>query len=373
MMGDNPQMKPYRILLHPESLLELRAYRQRLLSEGLRNAGRRLRKEIQDDHDLSGMGDEAFLERLVNTKPPLLYAESWVYGDGRDWNADELSILGDVGVAVRVEVFDDGRHSAPEVHAEPFLACLLFVPGALLRNDRGGVPADWSVVAPGGEIGRAAFEALYERRLLPALLYANEAAGAEGRMALVTVPGLGCGQFAGPFRGRMGGHLRDALAALLEKHHGRLPHVRAVYYDPYNECRDERREFGGLSLLVRPLLLTAGDGGKPQLCPPWRYAEHGDDFGNCRLFSVVAWDHVSWPGNDFYGGARATDDGVKAAATNSMAGMTGVQGAYNAPARTYDPPPPYRTWGQVVRVLDLRIAVEGNLSVLPSCGEGTLP
>jgi hypothetical protein len=369
-------MKPYRILLHPESLLKLRAYRQRLSSEGLRDAGRRLRKEIQDDHDLSGMGDEAFLERLVNTKPPRLYAESGVYGDGRDWNADELSILGDVGVAVKVEVYDDGRHCAPQVHAEPFPACLLFVPGALLRNDRGGVPADWSVVAPGGgEISRAAFEALYERRLLPALLYANEAAGAEGRRALVTIPGLGCGQFAGPFRGRMGGHLRDALAALLTKHHGRLPHVRAVYYDPYNECRDERLEFGGLSLLVRPLLLAAGDGGgKPQLCPPWRYAEHGDDdFGNCRLFSVVAWDHVSWPGNDFYGGTRATDDGVKAAATSSMAGMTGVQGAYNAPARTYDPPKPCRNWGQVVRDLDLRIAVEGNLIVLPTSGEDTLP
>ena len=52
------------------------------------------------------MGNEAFLERLVNTKPPLLYAESWVFGDGRDWHADELSILGDVVVAVRVEVFD---------------------------------------------------------------------------------------------------------------------------------------------------------------------------------------------------------------------------------------------------------------------------
>ena len=36
------------------------------------------------------------------------------------------------------------------------------------------------------------------------------------------------------------------------------------------------------------------------------------------LFSVVAWDHVSWPGNDFYAGQRKTDDGVKAAATTAM-------------------------------------------------------
>ena len=32
----------------------------------------------------------------------------------------------------------------------------------------------------------------------------------------------------------------------------------------------------------------------------------------------MAWDYVSWPGNDFYGDLRNTDDGVKAAATNSM-------------------------------------------------------
>jgi len=44
------------------------------------------------------------------------------------------------------------------------------------------------------------------------------------------------------------------------------------------------------------------------------------------------WDHVSWPGNDFYGGSRSTDDGVKAAATDSMAALTGVEGRY-APNR----------------------------------------
>ena len=68
---------------------------------------------------------------------------------------------------------------------------------------------------------------------------------------------------------------------------------------------------------------------------------------------MVAWDHVSWPGNDYWIGAasslaicdaftrgmhmmltmigpvrpgkRCTDDGVKAAATDTMRALTGVE------------------------------------------------
>src|SRR5262249_44771579 len=49
----------------------------------------------------------------------------------------------------------------------------------------------------------------------------------------------------------------------------------------------------------------------------------------------VAWDHVSWPGNDFLGGSRATDDGVKAAASNSMSALAGVEGKYGPAERLF--------------------------------------
>lgn len=62
----------------------------------------------------------------------------------------------------------------------------------------------------------------------------------------------------------------------------------------------------------------------------------------------LAWDHVSWPGNDFFRGNRCSDDGVKAAATDSMAVVTGVQGRYDSQRAAYLPPPPYRHWGEVV-------------------------
>ena len=63
---------------------------------------------------------------------------------------------------------------------------------------------------------------------------------------------------------------------------------------------------------------------------------------------MVAWDHVSWPGNDFYVGSRMTDDGVKAAATNSMSVFTNLVGEYDQSFKKYLPPKPYSTWKDVV-------------------------
>jgi len=73
------------------------------------------------------------------------------------------------------------------------------------------------------------------------------------------------------------------------------------------------------------------------------------------LFSIIAWDHVSWPGNDFFAGSRCTDDGVKAAATDSMAVFTGIDGHYDPQRGAYLPPPPFRTWGEVVEKNALRL------------------
>ena len=106
-----------------------------------------------------------------------------------------------------------------------------------------------------------------------------------------------------------------------------------------------------------------GNTQKPQLCAPRQYAESGDQFAECDLFSVVAWDHVSWPGNDFYGGSRATDDGVKAAATDSMAVMTGVKGRYDVRQCVYCPPTEYRNWDEVVSKNHIQLDVQENLCV----------
>ena len=355
-------MLHYHILIHPETYQKAEAYRTHLVTKGIKEAGLYLQRELQGKA-AEKLNAETFIEDLFATKLPLIFAESAVYGNGNDWNQTELSILGDIGVATSVEIYDDGKFFTPSVHKTPFSATLLFIPGALLRNGKNNIPADWNEVTKDCQINPIGYQALYERRLLPLLVYANNQAKLVDKKAFITIPGLGCGQFAGPFTGQLGSHLKDALVALLQKHADKLPSVKAVYYDPYTECQNERLEFGKLSLLVRPL--TQGNQNKPQLCESVHYAEAGDDYSDCLLFSVVAWDHVSWPGNDFYGGSRNTDDGVKAAATNSMEVMTGIEGEYNPVTYHYEPPTKYRDWAAVVEQNNLRIKVEKNLSILP--------
>ena len=302
---------------------------------------------------LADLQAEGLLERLMDTKIPRLYAQSEVAGDGRDWNLIELGLLGDLSVAVPVTVFDDGTHSAPAIHAEPFDASLVFVPGALLRNGQGLPPADWAeLTSDGGTLNTEGFYGLYERRLLPVFAHIERRNAGKGKRGLVTVPGLGCGQFAGPFAGKLGLVLQKTLERFLQTHGRSFPSVKAIYYDPFNECGNERYSIHGIAFMVRPLL--HGNAAKAQLCLPTTYEEAGDDFSDCDLFSIVAWDHVSWPGNDFFGGHRATDDGVKAAATSSMHAITGIEGSYDASRCAYLPPPDYKTWGEVVTRNGLR-------------------
>ncbi len=159
-----------------------------------------------------------------------------------------------------------------------------------------------------------------------------------------------------------GEQFKQALIALLERHAAQLPHIRLIYFDPYSECRNEHHAFGSLSLRVRPLL--QGNVERPRLCAPMHYAEAGDDLSDCRLYSIVAWDQVSWPGNDYWGGARVTDDGVKAAAGDLMGAITGVDGAYEARASGYEPPEPYPTWEMLAQDQGTQLHLVDRLKIL---------
>jgi len=354
-------MEPYKILMHGETFQKAKSYLKDL-ETGKMTPGSYLKHQLRKT-DITQLDITKFIELLVRTKHPQIFAESAVSGDGTDWNQTELSILGDIGIPVPVKVFDNGMHYHPKVHDIPFKATLLYIPGVLLRNGKGKIPADWNEVTKNDQIDDKAYNQLYERRLLPSFLYANDMATSKNRQALITIPGIGCGQFAGKFKGQLGEKLKKAIIMLLEKHGQHLSNIKAVYYDPHGSCKNERFEINHISFLVRPL--SQGNELKSQLCLPKNYQEQGDDFSNCDLFSFVAWDHVSWPGNDFYIGSRATDDGVKAAATDSMAVMTGVEGIYNARTNKYDPPVEYENWNQVVSKNQLQISVRDNLCVLP--------
>ena len=134
-------------------------------------AGKRLKDNLAG-LDLATLTEAGFLDVLLNTKPPQIFAESAVAGDGSDWNLTELGILGDISIAVPVTIFDNGHHTAPIPHAEPFMGTLVFTPGALLRNGRGQPPADWAEVTQAdGALDPEGYYGLYERRLLPVFRY----------------------------------------------------------------------------------------------------------------------------------------------------------------------------------------------------------
>lgn len=350
-----PQDHGYTILLSGQTEQKVKLYLNDL-KRGLLQPGHYVQLAL-DECTLSSLNILEFLEILMNTKKPQIYAESSLRGDGRDWNSYELSILGDISIAVPVIVFDDATHTHPEVHDKPFGAHLIYVPGALLHSGYGSIPADFPEVVTNGNIDAIAYKSLYERRLLPGLLYANNIAISTGKKAFVTIPGLGCGCFAGSFHGEIEPFLSEALESILSKHQARLQGLEGVYFDPYNQLNQKTCQFGNITYMVRPLQKMS-DKGFPQLSKINQF-ENGS-FAECMLFSFVAWDHVSWPGNDFYIGSRNTDDGVKAAATSSMHTMTNIEGNYNPNFNKYLPPPEFGNWYDVVKKNKLRLQVVNN-------------
>jgi len=344
--SDDAPAPAYSIIIPEETVARAADYLERL-RVGRTQPGARLADCLQGS-DIQALTELDLLGKLIDTKPPQIFAEMAVSGDGSDWSLTELGLLGDISIALPVTVFDNGNHNSPKPHVPPFSGTLVFTPGALLRNGRGNTPADWNeATAADGQLSTEGYYNLYRRRLLAVFRHINQRAG-KPRSAFVTVPGLGCGQFAGPFQGQLGARLQAVLQRLLTEHGASLPNVKAVYFDPYGECENARGEIHGISFMVRPLK-KPGNEGKSQLCHPVAYAERGDDFSGCELYSLVAWDHVSWPGNDFFGGSRATDDGVKAAATDSMSVLTGVGGQYDPGHGKYQPPQPYSNWQALVR------------------------
>lgn len=363
---------PYKIVMSDKTLDAITAYKEGIAS-GRETPGARLQKSLnavlrQENKATADLSTEQFLQALLATKAPRIFAESEIRGDGSDWTKRELSLLGDINVTMAAKIFDNGVWSTahPDFKeygaATPLQGNLLFTPGALLNVGRGfkGQSPDYlEVVSPAGEIDQQKYNQLIERRMLPLLVQANDDAQQSGKPAFITLPGIGCGAFAGEFRGEMGSHLNIALQALLQKHGSQLPHIKAVYLDTFNECKNQQQFIHGIAYRVRPATQNPG---KPQLATPQTYAEQGDDFSNCTLYKIVAWDHVSLPGNDFFVNDRNTDDGVSAAATNSMESVTGITGRYIS--GKYLPPQGYQDWEDVVLRHNLQLTVKGNVNIV---------
>ncbi len=300
------------------------------------------------------------IRHLLATKKPKIFAEKAIQGDGSDWTQDELSILGDLGVAVDVDIFDDGIHVKPNIHDKPFQGTLLYIPGALLASKPTATPADLNEVVQNDKVHEEKLYQLYLRRLLPLFKYVNKKMETTNQKAFITLPGFGTGCFAGKYKDNLKQMLGNAIEKLIKEHPFVFTHISAVYYDPYEECVEKNITIGKTEFMIKPF----NSCNKSQLCPPSEYSsKKGKIFSDHKLFSFVAWDHVSWPGNDFYKGQRKTDDGVKAAATNSMSKMTNHNGHYDRQQYKYIPEN-FNDWDAVIQNQKIKFGQDENLYVL---------
>ncbi|XP_054283925.1 uncharacterized protein LOC129000884 [Macrosteles quadrilineatus] len=355
------KMSSYVLLLSDQTAQLLAEYKMQILSNELKPSFN-LKVHLQNSKPLPELTNEEFLQLLLLTKKITCFAESEISGDGSDWNPTELRILGDVSVAMSAMAFDNGVWDVHEktfkTHDPPVPVKLIFTPGPLLHGSRfRSTTPDFDDISDHGQISQVRYNAVIERRLLPAFLYANETAKQEGRKALLVLPGLGCGQFAGKFHGKMGEHLNQALQAILKKFD--FENIACVRFDPYSECVDFEQEIKYVKYRVR---LNVGPLGKSQLCHVRDYEETQGEFEGCILYKIVAWDHASLPGNDYFLGCRTTDDGVTAAATNSMELLTGVVGSYSQPGY-FMPPAGTGSWRTVASKNKTRLLAEGNIKV----------
>jgi hypothetical protein len=373
----------YSVHTSQENMDAVKKYQEDLIA-GKAEMGAKL-KAVVGDRDIKSLTTEQFLELIIQTKEPKFLAEGAYKGGGKDWNAREAWILGNINIAVPVTIFDDGQRptqnntvSHIQVHDKPFQGTLLYTPGALLAKGEASedTPDMKELIKSDGNIDDDAYYKLYERRLLPLLLHANDEAGKEKVKAFFAIPGIGCGAFAGKFKGQLEEKFEGVLRKILINHVDKLPNIKGVLYDPFQGKANKDEKIGNIDFLVRPT--QADPNNKPQLSRP---EAHGAEYAKCKLFAFVAWDHFSCPGNEGLAITRGhTDDSAKTMATDAAEKVTGVKGNYDSAQRRFMPPDisEYHeatkdgiltddvTWRKVIEAEKIKLEVGDRLIVTPT-------
>ena len=195
------EMKPnYDIVLSQESLDKIISYKNDLIAKKL-EPGCHLKKILDaKKSSLKQVSTERFVEYLLLTKKPILFATHGYIGGGVDWNDVEFQILGDINIAMNVKIYDNGvwvkKNPSFRVHNPPLNGALLFTPGPVLRSKKKTqINPDMKEVISGNAIDQEHYNRLIERRLMPLFYYANENAKQDEKRAFITIPGIGYGYF----------------------------------------------------------------------------------------------------------------------------------------------------------------------------------
>lgn len=99
-MAEKPD---YDILLSSTTMSKIVIYKNDLFVKK-KKPGEYLRKLLESNevNSTDQISDEWFLQLLLSTKLPSIFAESEIIGNGTDWNGQELQLLGDLNVAMKV-------------------------------------------------------------------------------------------------------------------------------------------------------------------------------------------------------------------------------------------------------------------------------
>lgn len=327
-------MENYQILLTKETFDKIEQYKSEMLAKP-NIAGRYLQSALKDK-DLLNLSTKEFLDILLNTRPHLLFAESDIdpLENPPTFTKKELQLQGGISVNVPVTVYDNGLWNNPEIFNDTFEANLIFVAGPLLTFNSGEKYAPDYYIIENGKINQDRYNKLIEERLLPGLIQANNES--EGNDVVITMPGIGLGQFAGKWRDTEELHnaFITSLKTLITKYVSKLPNIKKVYIDTFAAILEpSKTPIEHIEFKINPSLCNNNP--IPLLSKPESHFPGNN--GNYKLYKIVAWDHASWPGNDFFHNARSTDDGVSAASTNLMTKLSGIEGQYDKTSNKYLP------------------------------------
>lgn len=299
-----------------------------------RKMGSRL-YEVLKDSNINELSVTEFVDALLKTTRPLLFAEKLEHakGDGSDWTQQEISLLGRIGRVVRdVTVYSSRSYNprADDIFVIQPTSTLLFVNGALLV----GCKADFDRVVTNEHVDKIKFEKFLEENLLPSLLFANADAGKDG--AVVTLPVMGGGEFAGGKNAALSREInacyQEVVSRLLEKHKKDLVNVKAVVITGINDSKKIPKNGG-------PVVYTTTD--SIGLAPGTKYKE----LEKLKVYTGIAGDHLSFPGNDGYVGSPSTHEGGCCTRTNVYTKITGEDGVYDNKIMVYKPgSEKYKKW-----------------------------
>ncbi|MES2212878.1 MAG: hypothetical protein V4490_07050, partial [Pseudomonadota bacterium] len=410
----------YSWVMNESTLGKVKAYQAKLAAEQQGDSsvippssGLSLDENLKGQ-DIARMPVDAFIQAMVNSKIPKLFAErSWhIELDGkRCWTDEEFALLADIGCHIPVTIFDDGAWGEPgATNVNPaFTGHLLYASGSLLKNKnddkcigkpkgdgRYGAPDRIEVVDENGGdpfIKQDAYNAMIERRLLPMLLQANAIAAAEGAEAIFNLPGMGCGVFGGEFEdGRAAKSLNIAIDVMLQKHYAKLQNVRLVVLDAYDRVpeveptagftptdkpREYRKNIGHLSYVCCGTRDPATKKStRPQLSHPSKFVEQFGLDPTKKYIAVkgVGGDPLSYPNNDYFKeNTRTTDDGTVGASTDSMYALMGAQGEYRVVGTLgkYFPPAGFADWNAVHAAHKVKLSATKD-NILIAKNDGTI-